>query len=161
MRYMRPITVSTDVPQSREDVFDYLDVLANHEQFTDHMMRNWRLQGPQRGVGARARVDVVLAGRSEAVDIEVFEVEAPVRTVERNTGAAGRRVATGTYKLDQLSDGRTRVTFQYAWDQIPFTERLAAPIVRRITRSALKTAMQRLSDGLHNGAVEREPDRAP
>jgi hypothetical protein len=156
---MRPITVSTDVPQSREDVFDYLDVLANHEQFTDHMMRNWRLQGPQRGVGARAQVDVVLAGRTEAVDIEVLEVQAPVRTVERNIGAGGKRVATGTYTLDQLPDG-TRIAFHYAWEQIPFSERLAAPVVRRITRSALETAMQRLSERLQSGGVVREPDRA-
>jgi hypothetical protein len=37
---MKPVRVSIDVPQAREDVYDFLDVLANHELFTDHMMRD-------------------------------------------------------------------------------------------------------------------------
>ena len=160
MWFMRPITVSTDVPQTRQDVYDYLDVLANHEQFTDHMMRNWRLHGPQRGVGARATVDVVLGGRTEPVDVEVIQVEAPLRSVERNTGAGGKRVATGTYTLEQLADGQTRITFEYAWQQIPFRDRLATPIVRRVTRKALQTAIHRLSEQLHAARVESQPSRA-
>ena len=31
--------MSIDVPQAREDVYDFLDVLANHELFTDHISR--------------------------------------------------------------------------------------------------------------------------
>jgi hypothetical protein len=49
---MKPVTVSIEVPQAREDVYDFLDVLANHESFTDHMLRDWRCAGPARGVGA-------------------------------------------------------------------------------------------------------------
>ena len=33
MWYMRPLSVSTDVSQPRERVYDFLDVLANHELF--------------------------------------------------------------------------------------------------------------------------------
>jgi Polyketide cyclase / dehydrase and lipid transport len=148
MWYMRPIQVSIDVPQACEDVYEFLDVLANHEQFTDHMMRNWRLQGPERGVGAKARLDAVLGGRSEPIDIEVIEADPPIRNVERNVGAGGRRVATGSYTLDPLPDGGTRIRFEYAWQQIPVGERLAAPIIRRVTRRALQTAMQRLAEQL-------------
>jgi hypothetical protein len=112
------------------------------------MMRNWRLQGPERGVGAKARVDAVLAGRTEPIGVEVIEADPPIRTVERNVGAEGRRVATGTYTLDQLPDGGTRIRFEYAWQQIPVGERLAAPIIRRVTRRALQTAMRRLAEQL-------------
>jgi hypothetical protein len=151
---MQSIHVSIDVPRRREDVYAFLDVLANHEQFTDHMMRNWQLQGPERGIGARARLDVVLGGRIEPIDVEVIEAEPPVRTVERNVGAAGRRVATGSYTLDELPDGGTRVRFEYAWQTVPLGERLAAPIVRRAMRPALETALQRLAAVLH----QRSPD---
>jgi hypothetical protein len=145
---MRPIRVSIDVPQAREDVYDCLDALANHEHFTDHMMRNWQLQRPERGVGAKAKLDAVIGGRTDPIDTEVIGAEPPNRNVERNIGAGGKRVATGTYTLDQIPDGGTRIHFQYAWQQTPLSERLAAPIVRRVTRIALQTAMRRLSQQL-------------
>ena len=53
---MKPVRVSIDVPQAREAVYDFLDVLANHETFTDHMFRDWRRSGPASGVGASGRV---------------------------------------------------------------------------------------------------------
>ena len=96
---MKPVRVSIDVPQAREDVYDFLDVLANHELFTDHMLRDWQCEGPARGVGAKARVTAVAAGRAEAVDIEVIEAERPVRNKERNAGATGaRRMAAAAWR---------------------------------------------------------------
>jgi len=107
-------TKPRDNPQSREQVYDFLDMLSNHEPFTDHMLRDWRCDGPARGVGAKARVTAFAAGRTDTIDIEVIEAERPARNVERNVGAAGRRVATGIYTLAELPGGRTRVTFEYA-----------------------------------------------
>jgi hypothetical protein len=101
---MKPVRVSIDVPQAREDVYDFLDVLANHELFTDHMLRDWRCEGPARGIGAKAKITAVAGGRTEALDMEVIDAERPTRTVERNTGTSGR-VATGTYALDELPGG--------------------------------------------------------
>jgi hypothetical protein len=146
MWFMRPIRVSTDVARAPEDVYDYLDVLANHEHFTDHMMRNWRLTGPERGVGARATVEAVIGGRSEPVEVEVIEADAPRRNVERNVGAGGKRVGTGTYTLEPLPGGSTRVNFEYAWQSAPASERLAAPLIRLVMRRALERAMTRLSE---------------
>src|SRR5436305_5529251 len=91
MWYMKPVTVSIDLPQSRQDVFDFLDVMANHEPFTNHILRDWEYSGPDRGVGSKARVHVSAAGRTEAVDIEVIDAERPGRIVERNVGARGKR----------------------------------------------------------------------
>ena len=111
---MKPVTVTIDVPQPREAVYDFLDVMANHEPFNDHMMRDWHLEGPARGIGSRARVTAIAAGRTETVEIVVIEAERPVKTVERNVGAGGKRVGTGTYTLADLPGGGTRVTFTYA-----------------------------------------------
>jgi hypothetical protein len=87
---MKSVQVSVDVPQARDDVYDFLDVLANHELFTGHLLRDWRCAGPARGVGARASVRAVVGRRTEAVDIEVIEAERPARSVERNVGASVR-----------------------------------------------------------------------
>jgi hypothetical protein len=145
--YMKPVRVSIDVSQAREDVYDFLDVLANHELFTDHMFRDWRCEGPSRGVGAKAQVTAVAAGRTETLNIEVIEAERPTRNVERNVGASGR-VATGTYTLGELPGGRTRITFESAWLRVPRSEALAAPLVRAIVRRGNKRAMERLAEQL-------------
>ena len=149
MWYMHRIRVSTDVSRPREAVYDFLDVLANHERFTDHVMRDWQVEGPDWGVGAKAKLNAVLGGRSDPVDIEVIAAEAAIKNVERNTGAGGKRIATGTYTLDELSGGGIRVNFAYSWQQAPFSERLAAPIVRRLMRTALERAMRRLAEQLN------------
>ncbi|HEX6533891.1 MAG TPA: SRPBCC family protein [Gemmatimonadaceae bacterium] len=145
---MKPVTVSVDVPDSRDVVYDFLAVTAAHESFTDHMMKDWRCSGPARGVGSKAHVTVVLGGRSEPVDIAVVEDAPPWRIVERNVSAGGRRVGTGTYVLNELPRGGTRVTFTYAWERAPFIERLMAPMVRRVMRGGLETGMKRLAEEL-------------
>jgi hypothetical protein len=156
--YMKPVRVSIDVPQAREDVYDFLDVLANHELFTGHMLRDWRCEGPARGVGAKAKVTAVAAGRTEALDVEVIEAERPARNVERNVGASGR-VATGTYTLAGLPGGGTRITFESAWLRVPRSEALAAPLVRAVVRRGNKRAMERLAEQLraHKAGDARSP----
>ena len=150
MRYMKPVRVSIDVPQARDDVYDYLDVLANHEHFTDHMLRDWHCEGPARGVGAKARVTAVAGGRAETLDMEVIEAERPVRNVERNVGASGR-IATGTYTLEELPGGGTRITFENAWVRVPRREALAAPLVRAVLRRGNQRSLQRLAGQLQAG----------
>jgi carbon monoxide dehydrogenase subunit G len=145
---MKPVRVTVDVPYSPEQVYDFLDVTANHEPFTNHMMRDWEYSGPDRGVGSRARVKVSIGGRSEIIDIETISGERPARIVEQNTGAGGRRVASGTYMLDRLPNGHTQVSFEYRWQRAPLSERLAAPLVRAIMRRNLERSMQRLAGQL-------------
>ena len=87
---MRPVTVEITVPQGREQVFDYLDVLAHHESFTDHVLVDWRLSGPDRGIGAKAHVTVKAGGRSDEVDFEVIAADRPNTIVERATRASSR-----------------------------------------------------------------------
>lgn len=142
---MKPVTVSTEVPRARAEVYAYLDVLANHEAFTDHMMRDWRLSGPATGVGARADVNAVVGRRQEPVAIEVVQATPPSLSVERNVSAGGRRVGTGTYRLAPNADGGCTVTFTYAWERAPLFERLFAPLVRAGMRRSLQTAMTRLA----------------
>jgi hypothetical protein len=149
MRYMpKPVTVSVDVPQDRERVYDFLDVMANHEPFTDHLMRDWELSGPDRGVGSKARVHVKALGVTDVVDIEVVDAEAPVRIVERNTAAKAGRTGEGTYTLEPLPSGGTRITFEYRWIVTPMADKLTAPLARAYIRRTNATAMRRLAEQL-------------
>jgi hypothetical protein len=120
-------------------------VLANHELFTDHMLRDWRCEGPARGVGAKAKMTAVAGGRTDALDMEVIDAERPARTVERNVGASGR-VATGTYTLAELPGGGTRITFESAWLRVPRSEALTAPLVRAMVRRGNQRSMERLAE---------------
>jgi uncharacterized protein YndB with AHSA1/START domain len=149
MRYMpKPVTVSIDVPHTPEDVFAFLDVMANHEPFTDHLLRDWELSGPPRGVGSKARVHVHAMGVSDVVDIEVVDAEAPTRIVERNVAAKAGRTAEGTYTLEPSPSGGTRITFEYRWIVAPLADRLSAPLARAYIRRANETAMRRLAEQL-------------
>jgi carbon monoxide dehydrogenase subunit G len=145
---MKPVRVTVDVPAPREDVYDFLDVMANHEPFTDHILKDWQYSGPDRGVGSKARVHVTAGGRTDEVDIEVVFAEAPATIVEHNVSAGGRRTANGTYTLEALPTGGTRIVFEYSWQTAPLSDRLAAPIVRTMLRRANERAMQRLAEQL-------------
>ena len=149
MRYMpTPVTVSIEVPQDRTRVYDYLDVMANHEGFTDHLLRDWKLSGPERGVGSKAQVNVKALGVSDVVEIEVVDAAAPERIVERNHAAKAGRTATGTYTLEALPSGGTRINFEYRWIHAPLVDRLTAPLSRAYIRRMNEKAMARLAEQL-------------
>src|SRR5262249_53672667 len=126
-----------------------------------HIMREWKYSGPDRGVGSKAQVKVSAAGRTDTVDIEVVSAKRPSEIVERNIGAGGSRVANGTYRLAELPDGGTNIVFEYAWRQVPLSERLASPLIRATLRRANEQAMQRLAEQLTERLVARNESDAP
>jgi polyketide cyclase/dehydrase/lipid transport protein len=135
---MKPVTVSVDVPKNREEVYAFLDVLANHEPFTDHMMVDWQLSGPRAGIGARATAKVRAPGSNEIIEITVIDAEPPGRIVEESLSAGGKRRTRGTYTLEELPEGGTRISFELAWIEV------AAPLMRAFMRRANGRAMRRL-----------------
>ncbi|MFJ4538692.1 SRPBCC family protein [Streptomyces tibetensis] len=145
---MKPVTVSIDVPQTPEQVYGFLDVMAHHQRFTDHYLTGWRYSGPSRGVGACATVTAALGGTKTEVSIEVVETEVPRRIVERNVSAAGRRLAHGTYTIEPLRTGGAHIAFTYTWVRAPLADRLLAPVVRATMRRANRTVMRRLATEL-------------
>jgi hypothetical protein len=142
---MKPVTVRVAVPNDPEQVYRYLDVLANHEAFTDHMLVDWQYSGPRSGVGARARMRLKKPGRADWMDLEVIAADPPRRTVEETVGARGRRRTRGTYSLQETRDGGTNISFEIAWLRIPLLERLAAPITRAVMRRGNQRSLQRLA----------------
>jgi uncharacterized protein YndB with AHSA1/START domain len=142
---MEPVAVSTTVSKPREEVFEFLDVLANHEGFMDHLFVDWSFSGPARGLGAKARARVSAPGSREWAEFEVVETERPRRIVEKAVSASGKRETRGTYRLADLPGGGTEISFELAWIAVPRSERLAPPLARAFIRRANGRAMRRLA----------------
>src|SRR4051794_3202326 len=88
---MKPVVASVNVEKPRAEVYDFLDVLANHESFTDHMLVDWQLSGPAQGVGASARFRFKKPGRPDWMDLTVTAADPPRGTTEETVSAHGRR----------------------------------------------------------------------
>jgi Polyketide cyclase / dehydrase and lipid transport len=148
---MKPVTVSTSVAKPATEVYEFLEVLANHEGFNDHMLVDWKFSGPRRGVGARARARANTVGSQDWTDFELVEAEPPSQIVEQGVGAGGKRRTRGTYRLEQLPDGGTRISFELEWLQASRAERVAPPLIRAFVRRAGGKAMRRLAKQLAAG----------
>lgn len=142
---MKPATVSIDVPQPAEEVYDFLDVLANHEAFLDHFLVDWKFSGPARGVGAKAEARASAPMSQDWTDFEVVETERPARIVEEGVGLKGKRRTRGTYRLEPLPGGGTRISFELAWIESARAESLIPPMTRAFVKRTNGKAMRRLT----------------
>ena len=145
---MKPVTVSVVVPRPAGEVYDFLDLLANHETFLDHFLVDWKFSGPARGVGAKAEARASAPMSQDWTDFEVIESEAPKRIVEEAVGLKGKRRTRGTYTLENLLDGGTKVSFEFAWLEAARAERLGPPLTRAFMRRVNGKAMRRLAKQL-------------
>ena len=112
------MSVSIVVSAPREQVFDYLQDIANHAEFTDHYLVDWhltRIDSVGRGAGARFHVKAP-GNRFSWGDVTFVEVDRPHRIVEIGRGGKNNRIRTlGVY---ELAPGRR-------WDAGQFTCRRA------------------------------------
>ena len=147
---MKPVTVAIDVPNPPGQVYEFLEVLGNHESFMDHFMVDWELSGPRRGVGAKANVRVKATAEKDWTDVEIVEADSGRRLVEETLGGpSAKRRTRGTYRLEALPDGGTKITFELEFLEMPTGERLMGPLnrayVRRINRKAMRRLKERLA----------------
>jgi ribosome-associated toxin RatA of RatAB toxin-antitoxin module len=146
---VKPVTVSVEVPTSPHNVYEFLEVLGNHEQFMDHFMVDWELSGPKRGVGAKANVRVKATVEKDWTDVEIVEADSDRRLVEETVGGpSARRRTRGTYLLEGLPDGGTRISFELDFLEMPTGERLMGPLNRAYVRRVNGKAMKRLAERL-------------
>ncbi len=139
--------MSVAIARPREEVFDYLADVANHAEFTDHYLVDWRLtrEDPYgRGAGARFRVTAPL-NRFPWADVSFVEVERPRRIVEAGRSGKFNRVRTiGAYELEPAAGGQTtRVTFTFETQPALLSDRIMEALgarmwLRRQNRRALR-----------------------
>jgi hypothetical protein len=140
------------MPQRREDVYDFIDVLANHEQFTDHFLLDWSRQGPARGVGARARMRVKSPG-PERLARHGGGGGAATGDDHRGSGRRRRPATHARHVPPRRAARRRHAGHLLSWLEVPLPERLMAPLARAITRRANARSLVRLATALAaNGA---------
>ena len=152
---MNPLTVSILVSAPRERVFDYLQDIANHPEFTDHYLVDWhltRLDSVGTGAGARFRVKAP-GNRFSWGDVTFAEVQRPHRIVEVGRTGKNNRIRTlGVYELDPAAGGSTRVRFTFESRPETLADRLQEGFgARAWTLRKNRRAMHRLRRILEQG----------
>jgi Polyketide cyclase / dehydrase and lipid transport len=137
---VKPITASTTIERPQEELFDLIEDLRRHEAWTDHMLVDWS------GDASRVKVRAKTPGPADWLDIETLSVERPSKTVERTTGARGKRISYGTYTLRLLSPSSTEVSFELRIETMPRRERVLAPLLRPYLQRVNDKAMKRLKE---------------
>jgi Polyketide cyclase / dehydrase and lipid transport len=146
---VKPVTVSVEVPNQPQEVYEFLEVLGNHERFMDHFMVDWKLSGPRKGVGAKANVRVKATAEKDWTDVTVVEADPSRRLVEQTVGGpGGKRRTRGTYALEGLPSGGTRIGFELEFLEMPRGERLMGPLQRAYVRRVNRKGMNRLAEQL-------------
>ena len=150
MRVVRPISVSTSVEARPLEVFEFLAVLANHEQFLDHFLVDWEFSGPRprgrrQGAGPAERARRAGPDRVRGASRSTTAR----RIVEDGLGAKDkhgthRRHTRGTYTLTEASGGGTEVEFELEWLEASRAERMIPAMTRVFTRRSVAKGMRRL-----------------
>ena len=155
---MDPVTLHANIDRPREEVFAYLADIANHPEFTDHFLKDWRLtreDSSGRGAGARYRQ----GGRFDRFgyyDISLAEVDPPYRIVGVGRGGKYNRIKTFHEWVLEPTSGGTRLRYMYESEPPLRTDRfLEAATLRRgwFRRNGAK-ALRRLQ-----GILEENRDR--
>ena len=156
---MDAFTVSTSISQPREVVFDYLEDIANHAEFSDHYLTDWRLlrEDPHGvGAGARFRVKAPL-NRFSWADLTIAEAQRPHRIVARGRGGKFNRVRIlATYAVVEGPSDTTRVDFTLETEPVLLSDRLIEGLggrswLRRKTNKALRRLRTILEEGRGRG----------
>ena len=157
---MDPVTTHVNIDRPREEVFAYLADIANHPEFTDHYLKDWRLtreESEGRGAGARYRQ----TGRFDRFghyDMSFAEVEAPFRLIAVGRGGKYNRIKTYHEWTLEPEHGGTRLEYLYESEPALPSDRLIEAIsrrkswVRRNSGKALKRLRRILEEDSGRGA---------
>ena len=127
---VQPVTVDTMIARPREEVFEYLADIANHPEFLDHFMEEWRLTRVEsygRGAGARFRVDAPRR-RFAWGDLTFVEFDPPRRIVALGRGGKFNRMGTYMEWLLEPAAGGTKVTATFETEPEMLSDRIFDPL---------------------------------
>lgn len=148
-----PLRIHAFVSAPRERVFDVLADMAARPSWTDHYMRDLRLENPRSaGPGAAVRYRLDAPFYRQWVETEIVEADRPRRVVEATR--SGRLGGTGgevSYELTPQGRSLTRVDMTISSEpgtaRERFQERLAfRPWLRRRSKRALERLRELLEE---------------
>jgi uncharacterized protein YndB with AHSA1/START domain len=155
-----PIEVEVTIARPREEVFAYLQDIANHAEFTDHFLIRWHLLREDtvgQGAGARFQLKAPFT-RYTWVDATFTEVVEPRLIVERGRAGKYNRILTrGSYELVETHGGTgTHVTFTFETKPKLLSDRIQESMgrrgwLKRKSRKSLKRLRAILEEDLDRG----------
>jgi uncharacterized protein YndB with AHSA1/START domain len=155
---MDPVTAHVLIDRPREEVFDYLVDIANHPEFTDHYLKEWRLtrvESVGRGAGARFKIDAPM-DRYAYGDMTFIEVERPFKIVAAGRSGKFNRNKTWTTWTLEPSGSATRVEVSTESEPALPTDKLMEAVSRRRgwTKRGLRKSLSRMQS-----ILEEDMDR--
>jgi uncharacterized protein YndB with AHSA1/START domain len=146
---MDPIKAHVLIDRPREEVFDYLADIANHQEFSDHYLKEWhltRVESYGRGAGARFKIDAP-RDRFGWGDMTFIQVDRPFKIVA--AGRSGKFNRNKTWTEWTLTPDDHDVTRVEVWTEsepaLP-TDRWMEALTRRRSwfKRGQKKALKRL-----------------
>ncbi|MEA2308591.1 MAG: hypothetical protein QOG86_387 [Thermoleophilaceae bacterium] len=168
-----PIRVHTHISAPREQVFDLLADMAGRPSWTDHYMKDFRLENPRSsGTGAAARFRLDAPFHRQWVETEIVEADRPRRVVEATRGGRlGHSPGEVVYELTPQGRSLTRVDMTLSTEPGMARERVQEKLgsrwwLRRQARSSLERLRaifeERPDEPLERATVAGwEPTRGP
>ena len=156
---MDPVTSTVVVDRPREEIFEYLADIANHPEFSDHYLQQFRLTREDsygKGAGARFRIPAPL-NRFSWADVTFIEVEPPRRIVMAGRGGKYNRTRLlSEWVLEPGAGGTTRVTLTTETVPAILSDRLMEALgqrgwLKRKQGRALKRLRSVLEEGRGRG----------
>jgi uncharacterized protein YndB with AHSA1/START domain len=146
-----PIRLHAYISAPREQVFDLLADMAVRPSWTDHYLKDFRLESPRSagvGAAARYRLDAPLDRRWG--ETEVIEADRPRRVVEATrSGRLGRTRGEVAYELSPQGRSLTRVEMTLWTEGGTARERVKERLgARRWLRRQAKKSLDRLRTNL-------------
>jgi uncharacterized protein YndB with AHSA1/START domain len=123
---VQPVRASITIDRPREEVFEYLADIANHPEFSDHFLKEWRLTRVDSygsGAGARFRVDAPLQ-RFSWTDLTFVDVQPHHRIVAVGRGGKFNRNKAYCEWVLSAQGSSTRVDFMAETEPALPTDRL-------------------------------------
>ena len=145
---MDPVTANVLIDRPREEVFDYLADIANHQEFSDHYLKEWRLtrvDSVGRGAGARFKIDAPL-DRFGWGDMTFIDVERPHKIVAAGRAGKFNRNKTWTTWTLTPSGKATQVEVTTESEPALITDKFLEAVLRRRgwMKRRLRKALSRL-----------------
>jgi uncharacterized protein YndB with AHSA1/START domain len=129
-----PVKMTVNIDRPREEVFAYLADIANHPEFMDHFLKEWRLtreESAGRGAGARYRQ----SGRFDRFgyyDVSLADLDPPFRIVGVGRGGKYNRIKTfHQWTLEPTSGDGTRLEYLYESEPALPTDRFVEAVSGR------------------------------
>jgi uncharacterized protein YndB with AHSA1/START domain len=142
-----PIRLQTYISAPREQVFDLLADMSARPGWTDHYMKDFRLESPRAaGVGAASRYRLDAPLNRRWAESELIEADRPRRIVEATrSGRLGRTRGEVAYELSPQGRSLTRVEMTLWTEGGTPRERVKEKLgARRWLRRQAKRSLDRL-----------------